>query len=338
MTERILVTGISGFIAKHVALQLLNRGYEVRGTLRALNKAEQVKRSLSEAGAEIGKLSFAAADLSKDDGWEEACADCQGIMHIASPLPISQPRDRMALVPAARGGVLRVLSAGQKADRIVMTSSIAAMIYRPSRPAEITIDESDWTDPDWKKLSPYMVSKTLAEKAAWYTATEGGYRHRMTTINPGLVVGPALDDDIGASVELIRLMIKGEYPAVPPISFPTVDVRDVAALHVSAFERPETGGRRLIAAGETASLLKIAQIIREAAPALATKLPKRELPALLVRIAAKFDTRLTSIIADLGTIPHADTGYVSDLTGVTFRNAREAVGANVASLQKIKSV
>lgn len=337
MAERILVTGISGFIAKHVAFQLLERGFEVRGTLRALNKNEQVKSSLKDAGADISRLSFAAADLSKDDGWDDACADCQGIMHVASPFPISQPKDRMALVPAARDGALRVLKAGQKADRIIMTSSMAAMMYRPDRPKEITVNESDWTDTDWKKLSAYVISKTLAEKAAWDAATEGGFRHRLTTVNPGLVAGPALDDDIGASVELIRLMIKGEYPAVPPVSYPMVDVRDVAALHVKAFENPDTGGRRLIAAGETVSLLKTADIIREAAPEISSKLPKRELPALLVRIAAKFDPRIASVVPDLGTVPHAETAYVNDLTGLSFRSAKEAITATIGSLQKINA-
>ena len=338
MARRVLVTGVSGFIAKHVALELLNAGYEVRGTLRALNKADQVRRSLSKAGADIGRLDFVAADLVKDEGWEDAAAGCAGVMHVASPFPIAQPRGRDALTPAARDGALRVLRASKNAERIVMTSSLVAVMYRPNRPKVLTVTEEDWTDINWRALSPYVISKTQAEKAAWDLATTEGFRHRLTSVNPGFVFGPALDDDIGASLDTIRLFLKGAYPAVPPASFPVVDVRDVAALHVRALETPETGGRRLLAASETKSLKEICDILREAFPAYAKKIPAKELPAWFVRLAALFDRTLAAVIPDLGCAPHADTAYVTELTGVRFRPAREAAIAAGESLIKIKAV
>lgn len=338
MAQKILVTGVSGFIAKHVTLQLLQKGYEVCGTIRALNKADQVRRSLGEAGADIGRLSFAAADLVKDEGWNEAAAGCAGIMHVASPFPISQPRDRNALTPAARDGALRVLRAGKKTERIVMTSSLAAVLYRPNRPKVMTVTENDWTDVNWPALSAYVVSKTEAEKAAWDFATEEGFRHRLTVVNPGFVLGPALDDDIGASLDVVKLFMKGAYPAVPPASFPMVDVRDVAALHVCALETPETGGRRLICAGQTMSLKEIGEVLREAFPAYAKKIPARELPAWLVRLLALFDRNLASVLPDLGCTPHVDAAYVTELTGLRFRPAREAVIEAGRSLEKIKAV
>ena len=338
MTQQVLVTGVSGFIAKHLALELLNAGYEVRGTVRALNKTGQIKKTLSEAGADVSRLQFFAADLTKDDGWREAAGGCAGVFHVASPFPVEQPRDRMALAPAARDGALRVLEAAKNAERIIMTSSMVAMMYRAGRPDVMPVTENDWTDPDWKPATPYIVSKTIAEKAAWDAATEGGFKHRLCTVNPGLVFGPALDDDIGASIEVIRLLAKGEFPAAPPVSYPVVDVRDVALLHRKAFETPETGGRRLIAAAETMSLLDIANVMREAAPDLAKKAPRAELPAWLVRIAAMFDRRVAAVVADLGTAPQADTAYVKALTGIDFRTGREAVAAAVRSLDKIKAL
>lgn len=338
MAQKILVTGVSGFIAKHIALQLLERGYEVRGTVRTLNKSDQVRRTLGEAGAEVSRLDFAAADLVSDDGWDAAAAGCTGVVHVASPFPISQPRDRHALTPAAMGGALRALRAGVKADRIVMTSSLAAMMYRPNRPKVMTVSEGDWTDVEWPALSAYVVSKTEAEKAAWDYATENGLRHRLTVVNPGFVLGPALDDDVGASMDVVKLFMKGAYPAVPPASFPMVDVRDVAALHVRALETPETGGRRLICAGETKSLRQIGEILIEAFPAYARKVPTRELPAWLVRALALFDRNLASVLPDLGCAPHVDTAYVKELTGIAFRPAREAIVAAARSLEKIKAV
>ncbi|WP_428409427.1 NAD-dependent epimerase/dehydratase family protein [Hyphococcus sp.] len=338
MADKVLVTGVSGFIAKHAALQLLNKGYEVRGTIRALNKAVQVKKSLEEAGADVARLSFAAADLSSDERWDEAARGCDGVLHIASPFPIAQPRDRYALVPAARDGSLKVLNAAKKAAHIVMTSSVAAVMYRAGRPAEFTMSESDWTDEDWKLCTPYIVSKTAAEQAAWDAAVIGGFKHRLTTINPGLVLGPPLDDDIGASVDLVKLMMKGAYPALPNASYPIVDVRDVAALHVAALENPQTGGRRLIAAADTLSLKEIAVILREAFPDHAKKIPTASLPDALVHFMAIFDRSIASVLPDLGVKPMAETAYVTDLAGVSFRPAREAVIDAGAALVRLKAI
>ena len=338
MSKRVLVTGISGFIAKHVALQLLQAGYEVCGTVRALNKADQVKRSLAGAGGDVSRLTFAAADLTKDEGWAEAVKGCAGVMHVASPFPISQPSNRNALTPAARGGVLRVLNAAKKAERIVITSSMVAMMYRPNRPPVFAVTENDWTDVSWNALSAYIVSKTEAEKAAWEAAVEGGYKHRITTVNPGLVLGPPLDDDIGASLEVIRLFMKGAYLAIPPVSYPVADVRDVAALHVKALETPEASGRRLIAAGETKSLLEIGDILREAFPDRAKKIPSRLLPAWLVRALAVVDRNIASVTPDLGSVPHAENGYVTAMTGVRFRPARDAVIDAARAMERIKAI
>lgn len=325
MAKRILVTGVSGFIAKHVALQLLQRGYEVRGTIRSLSKAIDVQRALGAAGADTDRLSFAAADLSADDGWEEAAKGCDGIMHIASPFPLAQPRDRGALVPEARDGALRVIRSGRAASRIIMTSSVAAIVYRPNRPPVFTFGENDWSDVNWRALSAYVVSKTEAERAAWDFAVAGGFKHRLTTVNPGLVLGPPLDSDAGASLDLIRMMMTGAYPALPPVAYPVVDVRDVAAIHVNALEAPETGGRRLIAVAETLSLKAVAEILKQAFPERARKIPARVLPAWAVRALAIADRTLASVLPDLGVEPRTDAGYVSALTGVPFRPAREAV-------------
>ncbi|PQA85403.1 NAD-dependent epimerase/dehydratase family protein [Hyphococcus luteus] len=338
MADKVLVTGVSGFIAKHAALQLLQKGYEVRGTVRSLSKAFQVKKTLEDAGADVSRLSFVAADLTSDEGWDEAAEGCGGVMHVASPFPVSQPRDRDALTPAARDGALRVLKAAEKAGRIVMTSSMAAMVYHPNRPPVVRIGEDDWTDLEWRALSPYIVSKTAAEKAAWDAAVIGGFKHRLTVVNPSLVLGPPLDDDIGASLDLIKFFMTGAYPAIPPVSFPIVDVRDAAALHVAALETPEAGGRRLIASADTLSLKGVADILREAFPDRAKKIPSKTLPSWLVRALALFDRNLASVVPDLGVAPQAETDYVTALTDVRFRPAKEAVIEAGAALERLNVI
>ena len=338
MADKVLVTGVSGFIAKHVALQLLLKGYEVRGTIRALNKAIKVQKTLEQAGADVARLSFAAADLESDKGWEEAAKGCDGVMHIASPFPLSQPRDRNALTPAARSGALRVLSAAKKAGHIVMTSSVAAMMYRPGRPPVFAFGEENWTDPEWRALTPYILSKTEAELAAWDAAVIGGFKHRLTVVNPALVLGPPLDDDFGASLSLVHFLLAGAYPAIPPVAYPIVDVRDVAALHVAALEEPNTGGRRLIAASDTVSLKQAAETLREAFPHRAQKIPSAVLPAAMVKAFALFDRSLASVAPDLGVTPQADTDYVTALTKVRFRPAKEAIIEAGSALERLNAI
>jgi dihydroflavonol-4-reductase len=327
MATKVLVTGVSGFIARQVALDLLNGGYLVRGTVRDASRAESVRETLARAGADVSKLEFVEADLDSDAGWEDALRGTRYVQHIASPFPLEQPRDREALVPAARAGALRVLSAARDAgvDRVVLTSSVAAVEYRPGRPRELVIREDDWTDPEWAALSPYIVSKTRAERAAWDWAVAHGWRERLAVVNPGFVLGPTLDARIGTSLEVIKLFLDGAYPATPNVTFTVADVRDVSAVHVRAMERPAAGGRRLIAAGQTLSLPEIGEILREAFPAFANEIPKRTLPDLLVRLLALFDRSLRSLTPNLGHVVRAESAYVTELTGVSFRPAAEAV-------------
>lgn len=331
---RVLVTGISGFIAKHVALQLLQAGHEVVGTVRDTAKSGPVKDTLVRHGADHTKIRFVEADLTRDDGWTEAVTGCDYIQHLASPFPLAQPDDREALVPAARDGLLRVVKAGLDAGvkRIVVTSSLAAVMYHPEFKGEFEAGPDDWSDPDWKAISPYIVSKTRAEQALWALLDERGERDRATVINPGIVLGPSLDERIGTSLSVVEMLLKGAYPACPPLQFPTVDVRDLAALHVVAMDSPNTGGLRLLAAADTVSMQEMGIILAAAFPAFARKIPTRELPAWAVRFMALFDSNLKSVLADLGRRRIAKTAYVTEKTGIAFRPAKEAIEAAAESL------
>lgn len=331
---RILVTGISGFIAKHVALQLLQGRHDVIGTVRSADKGEQVRQTLARHGADVSKLQFVEADLTSDAGWAEAVAGCEYVQHLASPFPLEQPEDREGLVPAARDGVLRVVKAALDADvkRVVVTSSLAAVMYHPDFKGEFEAGPDDWTDPDWKAISPYIVSKTRAEMALWAMLEVKGASDRATVINPGLVLGPALDERIGTSLAVVEMLMKGAYPALPPLCFPTVDVRDLAALHIAAMDSPNTAGLRLLAAADTVSMKEIALILKDVFPAFAKKIPTQEMPAWLVRFLANFDKTLKSISADLRRRRIAKTAYVTEKTGIAFRPAKEAVEAAAESL------
>lgn len=294
----VAVTGIGGFVGRHVALLLLRRGYDVRGTVRDLARAEEIERSIRAAGGtEAAKLSFAEADLLGEKGWADAFAGVSYVMHTASPFPARLPADEADLIGPALDGTLRVLKAARSAGvrRVVLTSSIAAVIYGAGR-APYT--EDDWTDPQSPLATPYYRSKTFAEHAAWDYAAGKGLE--LVVINPGMVLGPLLGREIGTSVAVVRNLLKGGYPALPKFGVPVVDVRDVADAHLRAMTVADAAGERFLIAGETLSIADIASVLRRAFPAHAAKLPKFILPNWLAGLVAPFDAGLRLIVRELG--------------------------------------
>jgi len=250
MAETVLVTGGNGYVAGWCIVELLKRGYVVRTTIRSLSKEPTVRSSIA-AAADTRKLTFFVADLTKDDGWEEAVAGCDYALHVASPLGMNNSRNPNDLIIPARDGTLRVLRSAVTArvKRVVMTS--AANAASPSSYTEDGVtDETLWTDSDDPTLIPYRRSKTLAEKAAWefMKAVEGNTT--LTTILPGAVFGPILSGDNLTSVQVIGKMLRGEMPGLPRIGLEVVDVRDLADVHIRAMTAQMAAGERFLATGE----------------------------------------------------------------------------------------
>ena len=293
----VLLTGCSGFIAKHVALKLLNAGYDVRGTLRRLDRADEVRAAVTphlRPGA--GDLTFVQADLEKDTGWAEAMAGVTAVVHTASPFPITQPKDPATLIRPAVEGTERVLKAAAAAGitRIVLTSSTVAVL-NDSKPDSLQ-DEADWCNLHHPAATAYAKSKTLAERSAWEVAKARGLK--LTTINPGFVVGPPLDDQYGASLGLVARILKGKDPMLPAFGFPIVDVRDVAEMHLRALQRPETAGKRYIAAAGSMAMVDMGRTLKAAYPT--RRIPTREAPRVLIRLLALVDGDIRSILPKLG--------------------------------------
>ncbi len=326
MAQKVLLTGASGFIGKHILLALLKRDYQVIGTVRSAQKADKVKKLMERLGADTTRLSFEQLDLTKDEGWEDIAKGCDYVQHIASPFPFAPAKDRESLVPVARDGALRVLKAAIKADakHFVFTASIVSMMHNKERSDASVLGEKDWTDPEWDILTAYTVSKTRAEQAIWKHAEKAGYSNAVTSIHPGLVLGPSLDETIGTSLEVIKGFLKGKYPLIPKVSLPVVDVRDVAELHILAMLKENTGERRLLAADKTLSFMEIATILKKQYPTN-WKLPKVTLPDLMIKHSTWFDPALKALIPDLGRENKTDTDYVTDLTGHQFRPSSQAV-------------
>lgn len=333
----VLVTGGSGFIGAHTILQLLAAGHRVRTTVRNLNRRDDVLAMLRQGGAASTDLSFAAADLTADAGWAEAAKGCDYVLHVASPLPSTVPKDENELIVPARDGTLRVLRAARDAGvkRVVQTSSFAAIGYGHagrSRP----FDETDWTDLDGAGIQPYVKSKALAERAAWdFMAREGGALE-LATVNPVAVLGPVLGPDFSSSIEVVKAMMEGKAPAAPKIHFGLVDVRDVADLHLRAMTDPAANGERFLAiAGAAASLLDIATVLRTRMGEGGRRAPRREMPNWLSRGLALVIPQMREIVPFLGRYAEASGDKARQLLGWSPRSNEEAIVATAESLLRL---
>jgi dihydroflavonol-4-reductase len=330
MAECVLLTGASGFIAKHILLKLLAAGHSVRATLRDPARAAEVRAAvLPQLDAEAaGRLSFATADLMRDDGWDAAMHGVTALVHTASPFPISQPKDEAELIRPAVEGTRRALLAAAQAGvgRVIVTSSIAAIVRSGATGPQ---DETQWADPQDRIATPYTRSKTLAERTAWEIAgaTPG---MRLTTINPAFVLGPPLDVTFGSSVGLVKRLLSGKDPMVPAFGLPVVDVRDVAEMHLRTLERPETAGRRYIASAGSLWMAQMGAILKAAHPA--RRIPSRTAPNLLMRMLALVDPEVRAVLPTLGTLDHMSNARARAEMGMDFLPEDEALRATAAAL------
>ncbi len=296
----VLVTGGSGFLGGWCVIELLRRGYTVRTTVRSLSREPQVRATVSSEVDPGDRLTVLAADLTSDDGWPKAVQGCEYVLHVASPFPPKQPKDPDELIVPAREGTLRVLRASLDAGvkRVIVTSSVAAIRLSEGAGAR-SLNEDDWTDPDAPGLTPYIRSKTIAERAAWDLVRERGEEERLSVINPGAIIGPVLNDDLSFSLQAVTRLLNG-MPGVPRLGFSLVDVRDVADLKIKAMTAPQAGGERFIAATKFLWMAEIGEVLRERLGEAALKVPTRTVPDLLVRGMALFDPDIRSVIGGLG--------------------------------------
>ncbi len=335
--DLVLVTGGSGFIGAHCVLRLLEAGYRVRTTVRSLDREAGVRAMLKEGGAEPGEaLEVVEADLLADAGWPEAVAGCRYVLHVASPFPTSQPRNQFELIVPARQGALRVLRAARDAGaaRVVLTSSFAA-IGHGHKPTERPFTEEDWTELD-DAASPYVKSKTLAERAAWdFIAGEGGALE-LAVVNPVGVVGPVLGPDLSSSIRLVKEALDGSMPGAPRLYFNVVDVRDVADLHLRAMTDPAARGERFLAvANGPVSIKDVCDLLRAHLGPEAARVPTREVPDFLVRALALVNPEAREILSDLGKVRGASNEKARRVLGWEPRSNEEGILATAESLVRL---
>jgi len=347
LSDKVLVTGGSGFVGVHCILALLREGFQVRTTVRSLAREPEVREMLAAGGAEPGDaLEFAVADLMHDAGWDKAVADCRYVLHVASPFPAREPKHEDELIVPAREGALRVLRAARdaKVERVVLTSSFAAIGYGPQRIGH-SYTEEDWTDAgDGQKafdnLGAYVKSKTLAERAAWDFIDREGEGLELAVVNPAGVLGPVLGTDLSTSIELVLRLLTGKVPGLAKVTFGMVDVRDVADVHVQAMTNPAANGQRFLAVADGAlNMPEVAALLRTKLGDVAAQVPTRVLPDWMVRLAAVFDPSLKEITQRLGNHRQMSNEKIKTVLGM-YTRSRPAMmpGRARGSVTRVKVV
>ncbi|AUC99939.1 epimerase [Bradyrhizobium sp. SK17] len=331
----VLVTGGSGFIGVHTILQLLAAGHDVRTTLRNPDRSADVIAMLRQGGAAApDKVGFVTADLLRDDGWREAAAGCDYVLHVASPLGSRVPEDENELIVPARQGTLRVLRAARDAGvkRVVVTSSFAAIGYGHSPQTE-PFDETVWSNLEGPDVQAYPKSKTLAERAAWDFVAREGNGLELAVVNPTAVFGPALGPDFSESIGIIKALLDGAMPAVPRIHFGLVDVRDVADLHLRAMTSPNARGERFLAvAGEIMSVQQVGRVLREKLGSQARRVPRFQVPDWMMRIAARRNPLARAALPLLGKVRRSTSAKAQRVLGWKPRGNEEMIVATAESL------
>lgn len=341
-TEKwVLVTGGTGFVGVHCILQLLQKGYSVKTTLRSLNRKQEVLDMLNEGGIKtFDKLIFIEADLMKDANWDEAVKGCDYVLHVASPIFLKIPRDENDMIRPAVEGTLRVLKAARDAGvkRVVMTSNFGAVGYSHTDTTQLITEES-WTDPNEKGLSAYNKSKVLAERAAWdFMAREGG-NLELSVINPVGIFGPSLGPDLSSGFELLRQILDGSMKRVPNMTLGIVDVRDVADLHIRAMTSPTAKGQRFLAiAGDIMTLPEIAQLLQQKLSNTLKTISTKRMPDWVVRLAALFSPTARNVVPQLGRYRSASNEKAKKLLGWHPRSNEDALLATADSLIKFGAI
>lgn len=313
MSKKVFVTGVSGYIGLHCVKTLLEKGFNVTGSVRTAEKEYEVISTLQSASVSIENLSFARLDLNSDNGWDAALTDYDFVMHLASPFTIENPKNESDMLAPAIDGTLRVLKSAKKngVKRVVLTSSTVAIMG--GRKTGVITPE-DWTDLNSKNLNTYFKSKTLAEQAAWdfIENQSGDHSLELVSINPGGVFGPPLGTNVsGASMSMMVKFLEGKTPMVPNMSFPMVDVRDVAYLHFLALTEPKAANQRFIATEKAGRSFQwgCELLIDNGYKGPSTKLA----PNFLLKILSVFDREAKGMLTMLGMNLSADNSKTMDV-------------------------
>ena len=326
----VLVTGVTGFIASHVAQQLLRKNeVRVRGTMRNVKDEAKVKALQDMVSDARYPLELVEAELQNEESWKEAVKGCQYVYHLASPFPMEVPQDENELIKPAVEGALNVLKACAETGtvrRVVLTSSIAAVSAGLNVQSGKVYTEKDWAPEG--DCAPYEKSKLKAERAAWEFMKGLGEEKKfeLVVVNPAAVIGPTVGPSKGASSgEVVRLILTNEMSALPRVHFPLVDVRDVAAAHIAAMNKPNADGNRYILYERSMWAKEVAEVISKEFSPQGYKIPHLPMPKLVVWLAKFFSAPARAIYPGVGKTIIYDNNKMKQELGIEPIDASQSV-------------
>ncbi|KAJ3206957.1 methylglyoxal reductase (NADPH-dependent) gre2 [Entophlyctis luteolus] len=266
--QKVLVSGVSGYLGCHVARELLENGFCVVGTVRSEEKVKQVRESLAAYCRDPACLNFAVVpDIRAEHAFDDAVKDVDFVMHTASPFHFDVSDPKTDLIDPAVNGTLGMLISvdkyGSKVQRVVITSSAGAVQNYP----EPSILPDGLSELDWntgavamfqalKEKTPtmmaYRASKTLAEQSAWAFMKESKRRFDLAVINPSFIMGPVIQPctsiaSLATSAKIVADFYTFATKTVDPmVAIGCVDVRDVARAHFLAMTVPGASGQRFL--------------------------------------------------------------------------------------------
>ncbi|WP_428926666.1 NAD-dependent epimerase/dehydratase family protein [Marinibacterium sp. SX1] len=334
--HNVLVTGATGYIARHIIRMLLDDGHHVVGSVRNLAAEAELRGAIGPALADpaaLDRLRLVQLDLNADAGWDAAMQGIDVLMHTASPVPNGKITVDDSFVTTAIGGTLRACKAAYAAGvrRMVVTSSMAAIMGADGHENGEEFDESDWTVPDRPHLNPYTKSKTLAERALWDWNQTEAPEARITAINPSFVMGPPLGTtQVPSSLNILARLLSGTDPALPDLSLPFVDVQDVARMHVLAIDMPQTEGKRYLSSENLMSFLELAALLRQDYPD--RRIPNRLAPKFVMKLIGLFKVEVRGIVANWGRRDAVSNTRARQDMGIEFSDATEAIRASARFL------
>ena len=332
-TPIVLVTGASGYISSHVVKQLLEEGkYRVRGTVRNTKNEEKVKPVMELVPNPTRPLELVEADLTSENGWQDAVNGCTYVLHIASPFPSQQPKNEEELIRPAVDGTLHVLKACAESGtvkRVVLVSSIAAVSCGLLGDNDKIHTEEDWSDET--RCPPYEKSKLKAERAGWdyVKKLDSSRSFEFCVVNPAAVIGPVLNSSSGkgsTSVSFILSVLANQTPSIPNVSIPFVDVRDVADGILAAMTKPVAAGQRYLLANETSTrYLDVANMIAEEFVPQGYKIPTKEMSNIMIWIGALFNPMAKQVKSIRGKNMKYNVSKAADELGITPRPMKDTV-------------
>ena len=327
--KRVCVTGATGYLGSHVVEQLLAAGYRVRAAVRDPDDEEKVGHLRTLVPAPAYPLELVRADIMVPGSHDDAMAECELVCHMASSVRLQARDPQREIVDVAVQGTRNVLDSVRRAGgvkRVVLTSSYAA-VDDVNQPPDHLFTEADWNQSATLKSDPYLLAKTLAERAAWqlHDGLAPGERFELVALNPVVVLGPLYKKAHNrSSPNMVRDLLVRKMPACPRFWFGIVDVRDVALAHLRALEVPGANGRYILH-GTGLWMQEIARTIAPHFPDF--RVPTRRLPDLALYAASLFDKRLSVgfLRNNLGRKVRIDSSRSRTELGINYRPVVETL-------------